>query len=245
MNKKKSNLPYDNFLKQKVRENEDGYVDISVLLTFNRLKSFLQLVLKEDSNFNVAEFYEKEFKGSEFLKVRKGRVRRLNPPKDLDRDSRSLIFKNLPFSWNSKTNEEIIENIKIGISLIFTDLPNCDLKPNLESVRIRKKDGEWRRESYIEFKKKEEMEIFMKLYKDNESKNDKNELIEIEEKLEFLRTLREKNGLSSLFGSRGRGFSSFRGSGRGRGGNDRGSRGRGRGGDRRGGFKNSKGKKKR
>ena len=66
--------------------------------------------------------------------------------------------------------------------MIFQDLPNCDMKPNLESVRIRKKDGEWTRESYIEFKTKEDMLEFQKLYKGNEPKNDKNESIEIEEK---------------------------------------------------------------
>lgn len=33
-----SNLPRDRFLRSKVEENEDGYVDISVILTFNRIK---------------------------------------------------------------------------------------------------------------------------------------------------------------------------------------------------------------
>jgi hypothetical protein len=162
-------------------------------MTFNKLKKFHSTILKTEPDFDLQKFLLEEFSNSEVIKCRKKKteekeiflIRRLNSSFSMERDEKSLIFKNLPSHWSGETNEIIIDNIRNGV-LDFIQL--FGLNYELGSIRLRKEkigmDEKmvWTHESYVEFKSVKEMKEFQRIFHENPQKNEKNENIEIEEK---------------------------------------------------------------
>lgn len=96
-----SNLPSDKFLKAKMKENEEGYVDISVLLTFNRLKDLGA----------TTEAIVSSLKSSSLLAANEAgtRLRRVKPlPDKPEFDSRSVVVSGWPVNGAEPTIDEVI-----------------------------------------------------------------------------------------------------------------------------------------
>lgn len=96
-----SNLPRDKFLRAKTEENEAGFVDISVLLTFNRLAALSKNPEK------IAE----ALAGSSILELdeTQTRVRRAKPlPETPEWRNRAIYAK----GWNARGPEPSIEAVK-------------------------------------------------------------------------------------------------------------------------------------
>lgn len=83
------NLPKDKFLKGKIAEDKDGFVDLSILITFNRM-SQLKVTVEDTA---------KAIESSDFLELNEERtkVRRTTPLVDLGAfENRSIYVAGLP-----------------------------------------------------------------------------------------------------------------------------------------------------
>lgn len=96
-----SNLPSDKFLQMKMKENEEGYVDISVLLTFNRLKNLGATTESIVSSLKSSSLLATDEAGT--------RLRRVKPlPVKSEFDSRSVFVSGWPCNGPEPTIDEVI-----------------------------------------------------------------------------------------------------------------------------------------
>ena len=90
-----ANLPTDAFLLKKVKSNHEGWVDISVVTSFNRMK---QLLKKHDPVSTVAEILQKHSTDLLVVDETKTKVRRLTPLPEFDLEdlqARTVVVENL------------------------------------------------------------------------------------------------------------------------------------------------------
>lgn len=96
-----SNLPSDKFLQAKMKENEEGYVDISVLLTFNRLKNLGATTEAIVASLKTSSLLATDEAGT--------RLRRVKPlPVKSEFDSRSVFMSGWPANGPEPTIDEVI-----------------------------------------------------------------------------------------------------------------------------------------
>lgn len=151
-----SNLPKDKFLWRTVQSNQEGWVSISTIASFNRMKKFRPLSAVVDA-----------LKKSEFLVVSENgeMIKRKNPilpPSDSDKQSRfqrSIYAKG--FGEETPTTQEDLEAFFQPFGKI-------------NEVRLRRDDNKKFKESvFVEFADSEDAKKFLELsekpkYKDNE-----------------------------------------------------------------------------
>jgi len=151
-----SNLPKDKFLWRTVQSNQEGWVSISTIASFNRMKKFRPLSAVVDA-----------LKKSEFLVVSENgeMIKRKNPilpPSDSDKQSRfqrSIYAKG--FGEETSTTQEDLEKF-------FSQFGKVN------EVRLRRDDNKKFKESvFVEFSELDEAKKFLELaekpkYNDNE-----------------------------------------------------------------------------
>lgn len=156
------NFPYDKFLKTTAEQN-DGWVPISTIATFNRMKKYRPMD-------KVVEI----LKGSKILEVSDDgeNVRRKEPLQfsttkelRLEQDKRTLMLCNVPFDFK---NEKI--------HVLQEELEDFLNKINDNIVQIRFKRDKWKKFHgmvRVEFNNEENCMEFIKKYSNDENDHDK------------------------------------------------------------------------
>lgn len=156
------NFPYDKFLKTTAEQN-DGWVPISTIATFNRMKKYRPMdkvveILKGSKILQVSDDGEN---------VRRSEPLQFSSTKELrlEQDKRTLILFNVPFDFK---NEKI--------HVLQEELENFLNKINDNIVQIRFKRDKWKRFHgmvKIEFDNEENCIKFINSYSNDENDHDK------------------------------------------------------------------------
>lgn len=165
-----ANFRRDKFLREKVNEDADGYVPISVLLTFNRLKQ-----LTTDPAEIVAALQD-----SNELEISEDKlaVRRVKPlPSDDDSDTRTAYVK-APFP-DDYTLDQLIAYLSA-----YGDIKRVHMR------RLRRKDAtsgnSFKGSVFVEFGAIQEMTAFVDSFKAGTLKFEDRPLEKVETKLDYL-----------------------------------------------------------
>lgn len=146
------NLPYDKFLRSLTEQN-DGWVPISTLATFNRMKKFRPIekvveVLKTSKILEISEDGEN--------------VRRIHPFKEknlkFDQIERTIVICNFPHEDFATLNNNVLnyqDDLEIFINKITND--------NVNQIRLRrdKKKKNFNGIVFVEFKTKKDYQDFL------------------------------------------------------------------------------------
>lgn len=156
------NFPYDRFLRTTAEKN-DGWVPISTIATFNRMKKFRPIenvveILRQSKILQVSEDGE-NVKRIVPLDLSKGKEARI------EREKRTLVIMEVPFNPERLTISQLQENVENFFH---------KLNDNIVQIRLKRDNKKkFHGKVFIEFKTIENAEEFLNNYSStNDDGND-------------------------------------------------------------------------
>ncbi|KAI5187382.1 lupus La protein [Nematocida sp. AWRm78] len=133
-----ANIVRDEYLKKVIQAN-DGWVPLSVINSFSKIKTFSKTI----------DQLEEILKESEKLKVVEGKIQRVTPPPSFDEhkgDERTLIIKNFPSEYTLEDVQNVLSPFSARIARI-----------------AMRKDAlkEFKGSVFVEMNEKDDMEILL------------------------------------------------------------------------------------
>lgn len=147
------NFPYDRFLRTTAEKN-DGWVPISTIATFNRMKKFRPIenvveILRQSKILQVSEDGE-NVKRMVPLDLSKGKEARI------EREKRTLVIMEVPFNPERLTISQLQENVENFFH---------KLNDNIVQIRLKRDNKKkFHGKVFIEFKTMEDAEEFLNTY---------------------------------------------------------------------------------
>lgn len=168
------NFPYDRFLRTTAEKN-DGWVPISTIATFNRMKKFRPIenvveILRQSKILQVSEDGE-NVKRMVPLDLSKGKEARI------EREKRTLVVMEVPFNPERLTISQLQENVENFFH---------QLNDNIVQIRLKRDHRKkFHGKVFIEFKTIEDAEEFLNNYsstKDDDGNDEPKEILSYEGK---------------------------------------------------------------